>query len=53
MNTCDYIMRAIVSTDMGWHYESDITYVWDTNSLGLHMQQAMLYYDLKRHFFKV
>lgn len=53
MNTCDYIMRAIVSTEMQWHYEPDLTYIWDTNSLGLHMQQAMLYYDLKRHFFKV
>lgn len=53
MNTCDYIMRAIVSTDMGWHYEPDLTYVWDTNTLGLHLQQSMLYYDLKKHFFKV
>ncbi len=52
-NTCDYVMRALVSTELGWHYEPDLTYVWDTNTSGSHLRQSMIYYDLKRYFFKV
>lgn len=53
MNTCDYVMRALVSTELGWHYEPDLTYIWDTNTYGLHLQHSMDYYDLKRYFFNV
>jgi hypothetical protein len=52
VNTIDYVMRAMVSTTIGWHYVNVSTYQWNIGADSHHINQGMfLFPELRKYFF--
>lgn len=50
-NTFDYVMRAVVSNTIGWHYDPAITYQWNIGADSYHQVHSEQFAVLRNYFF--
>jgi hypothetical protein len=50
-NFTDFIFRCIISTTVGWHYDTALTYKWYIHPGGHHVLNRSEFVDIRRHFF--
>lgn len=50
-NACDFILRSIVSTTIGWHYDPRITHRWHIHSGNHHKTAQSQFKEIRNYFF--
>lgn len=50
-NSFDYVLRALISLEIGWTYHPLVTYSWQLSPDSLHTRDRIFYYEASNYFF--